>query len=172
MQAVFSLLSRSARQGAQPAVWLAAALVAGAAQAQGFDFDSVTRLARERAEKPYRAASDKLPADLAKLNYDQVRDIRWRPDRALWRAEKLPFEAMFFHLGLYQKEPVLINEVTPQGARHISYSRADFDYGKNQVKPEAWGDLGFAGFRLHNHLNSNAYKDELVVFQGASYFRA
>ena len=172
MQAVFSLLSRSARQGAQPAVWLAAALVAGAAQAQGFDFDSVTRLARERAEKPYRAASDKLPADLAKLNYDQVRDIRWRPDRALWRAEKLPFEAMFFHLGLYQKEPVLINEVTPQGARHISYSRADFNYGKNQIKPEAWGDLGFAGFRLHNHPNSNAYKDELVVFQGASYFRA
>lgn len=172
MQAVFSLLPRSARQGAQPAIWLAAALVAGAAQAQGFDFDSVTRLARERAEKPYRAASDKLPADLAKLNYDQVRDIRWRPDRALWRADKLPFEAMFFHLGLYQKEPVLINEVTPQGARHLSYSRADFDYGKNQVKPEAWGDLGFAGFRLHNHLNSNAYKDELVVFQGASYFRA
>lgn len=129
-------------------------------------------MARERAEKPYRASGDKLPADLARLNYDQVRDIRWRPDRALWRAEKLPFEAMFFHLGLYQKEPVLINEVTPQGARHLGYSRADFDYGKNQVRPEAWGDLGFAGFRLHNHLNSSAYKDELVVFQGASYFRA
>lgn len=172
MQAVFSFLSRVARRGAQPAAVVAAALVASSAQAQGFDFDSVTRLARERAEKPYRAVSDKLPADLAKLNYDQVRDIRWRPDRALWRAEKLPFEAMFFHLGLYQKEPVLINEITPQGSRHISYSRADFDYGKNQVKPEAWGDLGFAGFRLHNHLNSNAYKDELVVFQGASYFRA
>ena len=151
---------------------LATALLAGAAQAQSFDFDSVTRMARERSEKPYRTSSDKLPADLAKLNYDQVRDIRWRPDRALWRAEKLPFEAMFFHLGLYQKEPVLINEVTPQGARHIGYSRADFDYGKNQVRPEAWGDLGFAGFRLHNHLNSSAYKDELVVFQGASYFRA
>ena len=151
---------------------LAAALLAGAAHAQGFDFDSVTRLARERADKPYRASGDKLPADLARLNYDQVRDIRWRPDRSLWRAEKLPFEAMFFHLGLYQKEPVQINEVTPQGVRHIVYSRADFDYGKNQVKPEAWGDLGFAGFRLHNHLNTNAYKDELVVFQGASYFRA
>ena len=92
---------------------LAAALLAGAAHAQGFDFDSVTRLARERADKPYRASGDKLPADLARLNYDQVRDIRWRPDRSLWRAEKLPFEAMFFHLGLYQKEPVQINEVTP-----------------------------------------------------------
>ena len=175
MQAVFSRLFRSApglRGACLPAVCVATLLAAGAAHAQGFDFDSVTRLARERAEKPYRAVSDKLPADLAKLNYDQVRDIRWRPDSALWRAEKLPFEAMFFHLGLYQKEPVLINEVTLQGPRHISYRRADFDYGKNQVKPEAWGDLGFAGFRLHNHLNSNAYKDELVVFQGASYFRA
>ena len=172
MQAVFSSSLPSLRRAGWTVGLLAAALVATKAQAQGFDFESVTRLARERAEKPYRPAGDKLPADLAKLNYDQVRDIRWRPDRALWRAEKLPFEAMFFHLGLYQKEPVLINEVTPQGARHISYSRADFDYGKNQVKPEAWGDLGFAGFRLHNHLNSSAYKDELVVFQGASYFRA
>ena len=143
---------------------LATALLASGAHAQGFDFESVTRLARERASQPYRPVSDKLPADLAKLNYDQVRDIRWRPDRALWRAEKLPYEAMFFHLGLYQKEPVLINEVTPQGVRHIPYSRADFDYGKNQLRPEAWGDLGFAGFRLHNHLNSSAYKDELVVY--------
>ena len=42
---------------------LAAALLAGAAHAQGFDFDSVTRLARERADKPYRASGDKLPAE-------------------------------------------------------------------------------------------------------------
>lgn len=172
MYAVFSTFSHAARRTAGPAIALAASLLAGATSAQGFDFESVTRLARDSANQPYRAVSDKLPADLAKLNYDQVRDIRWRPDRALWRADKLPFEAMFFHLGLYQTEPVLINEVTPQGARHIGYSRADFDYGKNQVKPQSWGDLGFAGFRLHNHLNSPDYKDELVVFQGASYFRA
>ena len=174
MHSVSALLSRPRRLRTAPAVALAAALLAGVPQArsQGFDFESVTRLARERADQPYRAAGDRLPPDLARLNYDEVRDIRWRPDRALWRSEKLPFEAMFFHLGLYQKEPVLINEITPQETRHISYSRADFDYGKNQVQPQAWGDLGFAGFRLHNHLNSKAYKDELVVFQGASYFRA
>lgn len=172
MYAVFLSLSKAARIAAGPLLALAASLLGGAASAQGFDFENVTRLARDKANQPYRAVSDKLPADLAKLNYDQVRDIRWRPDRALWRADKFPFEAMFFHLGLYQTEPVLINEVTPEGTRHISYSRADFDYGKNQVKPQNWGDLGFAGFRLHNHLNSPEYKDELVVFQGASYFRA
>ena len=173
MHPVFSFSPRAARRAAWPALALAATLLAGAAQAQqGFDFESVTRLARERASQPYRAAGDKLPADLAKLDYDGVRDIRWRPERALWRADKRPFEAMFFHLGLYQTEPVLINEVTPQGVRHVRYDRADFDYGKNKVRPQDWGDLGFAGFRLHNHLNSADYKDELVVFQGASYFRA
>jgi len=177
MYAVFSVSSRALRRVLWPAWALAATLLAGAAQAQqpsqGFDFESLTRLARERAGQPYRAAGDKLPADLARLDYDGVRDIRWRPERALWRADKLPFEAMFFHLGLYQTEPVLINEVTPQGVRHVRYDRADFDYGKNsKLRPQDWGDLGFAGFRLHNHLNSADYKDELVVFQGASYFRA
>ena len=176
MALVFPLSPRAARRAAGPALALAALLLAGAAQAQqppqGFDFESVTRLARERAAQPYRASSAKLPADLARLDYDGVRDIRWRPERALWRAEKLPFEAMFFHLGLNQTEPVLINEVTPQGVRHVRYDTADFDYGKNAVRPQDWGDLGFAGFRLHNHLNSPSYMDELVVFQGASYFRA
>ena len=151
---------------------LSALLAASVAQAQAFDFESLTKLARERADKPFVAASDKLPAGLAQLNYDQVRDIRYKPERALWRAEKLPFEAMFFHLGLYQTQPVRLHEVTPSGTRDIPYSRADFDYGKNTVQPQAWGDLGFAGFRLHNHLNSAEYKDELAVFQGASYFRA
>ena len=172
MQAVFSsFFSRPHRVGLR-AVALCAALMAAGVHAQTVDLDHITQLAKQRAAQPYSAAHGRLPPALAALNYDQVRDIRWRPERALWRAEQLPFEAMFFHLGLYQREPVLINEVSPQGTRHIPYRTADFDYGKNKVQPQAWGDLGFAGFRLHHHLNSPAYKDELVVFQGASYFRA
>jgi len=55
---------------------------------------------------------------------------------------------------------------------HLPYSGADFNYGKNTFDPTPWGDLGHAGFRLHYPLNGPAYKDELIVFQGASYFRA
>ncbi len=172
MQAVFSSFSLRPRRAALRAVALCSALLGSAAQAQTVDLDHITQLARQRAAQPYSAINVRLPPALEAMNYDQVRDIRWRPDRALWRAEQLPFEAMFFHLGLYQREPVLINEVTAQGTRHIPYRSADFDYGKNAVQPQTWGDLGFAGFRLHHHLNSQAYKDELVVFQGASYFRA
>ena len=32
--------------------------------------------------------------------------------------------------------------------------------------------LGFAGFRVHFPVNTQAYKDEVLVFLGASYFRA
>ena len=106
------------------------------------------------------------------LSYDQYRDIRFRPDRALWRNDKLPFELMFFHLGKFQKNAVRIDEVTPQGTQHIPYRAGDFDFGKNKLSPQSWGDLGFGGFRAHYPLNSTAYKDEVAVFLGASYFRA
>jgi glucans biosynthesis protein len=144
----------------------------GGLEAQAFDFDDLATRARAQAQRPYRALSRKPPAELQGLSYDQYRDIRFRPDRALWHAEKLPFELMFFHLGKFQTEPVLINEVTSSNARHIPYRSADFNYGKNKLSPQTWGDLGFAGFRTHYPLNNSAYKDELVVFLGASYFRA
>jgi periplasmic glucans biosynthesis protein len=138
-----------------------------------FSLDTLTALARARAAQPYAAPDARLPAELAALDYDGLRDIRFRPDRAVWRDANLPFEAMFFHRGKYAPEPVLVNEIQPDGSvRHIAYERAGFDYGKNAVSPEQWGDLGFAGFRVHYPLNTTAYKDELVVFLGASYFRA
>jgi glucans biosynthesis protein len=80
---------------------------------------------------------------------------------------------MFFHVGgKYHVRSVRVNEVTPSGVRHIAYDTADFDYGKNKLSPKAWGDVGFAGLRAHYPLNGGDYKDEVVVFQGASYFRA
>ena len=152
---------------------LAATLAGASAHAQGFDLDTLTRLAQTRASEPYRANSDKLPPALANITYDQLRDIRFKADRSVWRTEKLPFEAQFFHLGLYQTEPVRIHEITPDGSvRHLPYSGDDFDYGRNAFNPKPWGDLGHAGFRLHYPINNAAYKDELIVFQGASYFRA
>lgn len=150
----------------------AAVLMLRMTPAAAFNFDDVAARAQSLAQKPYESKARKPPAELAALTYDQYRDIRFRPDHALWRKEQAPYEMMFFHLGKFQTEPVLINEITPQGVRHIRYRSADFDYGANKLKPETWGDLGFAGFRAHYPLNNSAYKDEVVVFLGASYFRA
>ncbi|MBK6511511.1 MAG: glucan biosynthesis protein G [Haliea sp.] len=151
----------------------AALLLAAFANATvlAFDFEDVAERAKANAQAPYRPSTSTPPEALAALTYDQYRDIRFRPDRALWRADELPFEIMFFHLGKFQTEPVAINAITAQGVEHVRYRAADFDYGKNTLSPDAWGDIGFAGFRVHYPLNSEEYKDEVAVFLGASYFR-
>jgi glucans biosynthesis protein len=155
------------------ALAFASALLASSpARAADFGFETVAERARSLATRPHMPATVALPAELKGLDYDQYRDIRFKPEQALWRKEALPFELMFFHLGKFQTQPVAINEVVGGQARHIAFDRKDFDYGKNKLSPNSWGDLGFAGFRVHYALNNPAYKDELVVFLGASYFRA
>jgi glucans biosynthesis protein len=155
--------------GALPA-WAGAA--ARRASPPAMDWHQLAELARQRAAQPFQPASSRLPADLAGLDYDGVRDIRFRPERATWRDAALPFEVQYFHLGLYQTLPVRIHELAPEGVRELPYRSTDYDFGANRLQTEHWGDLGHAGFRIHYPLNDAAYKDELVVFLGASYFRA
>src|SRR5207237_1729884 len=95
-----------------------------------------------------------------------------KPDRALWRDAKLPFEVAFFHLGLHFVQPVKINEVNGGTVREIKFDPALFDYGANRIDPQHMSGLGFAGFRVHYPVNTPKYKDEVLVFLGASYFRA
>src|SRR4051794_14375130 len=99
------------------------------APAAAFGFDDVAKLAQKQAQAPYKSSERAPPAELKALTYDQYRDIRFRPDHALWRPEGLPFELMFFHLGKFQTQPVRINEVTDKGVRHIAYDSSDFNYG-------------------------------------------
>lgn len=138
-----------------------------------FGFDQVAQRALQLASEPAAPARPALPSDLRALSYDQYRDIRFKPEQATWRAEGLPFELMYFHAGAHYA-PVSINEITPSGVRHIGFDQKSFDYGKQMpasLAPQRWGDVGFAGFRIHTALNTPDYKDELAVFLGASYFR-
>ncbi|MDE2372273.1 MAG: glucan biosynthesis protein G [Burkholderiales bacterium] len=152
---------------------LALALCAAAGAAQAFGFDDVAARARAAASRPAVAEAAPPPAELAALNYDQYRDIRYRPERALWHDEKGPFEVQFFHFGRFQTAPVRVAEIDAGGnERPLRFTPADFDYGANRLHPETWGGFGVAGLRVHYALNDPAYKDELIVFLGASYFRA
>ena len=156
-----------------PLLGLLLASAGAPAAAQAFGFEALSQLARDRAAAPYADPPSALPAELAALDYDGLRDIRFQPSRSLWRDTALPFEAQFFHRGKYHPQPVRVNEVLPDGSvRRVPFRRADFHYGRNKLDPSAWDDLGFAGLRLHYPLNSTQYKDELAVFLGASYFRA
>ena len=158
------------------ALLLGGAPVFAQAPTAGFGFEDVAAIARRAAAQPYLAPVPRLPAELRSLNYDGLRDIRYRPEKAIWREQGLPFELQFFHLGGGNVLPVQIHEVHEGRARLLGYDPAAWDFGRHRFNRSAWGTgadaLGHAGFRVHHALNNPAYKDELVVFLGASYFRA
>ena len=160
---------RSNRSAALVACLLLA-LCAGRAGA--FGFDDVDRRAKELAAAAYARPAATLPAELKDLGYDQYRDIRFKRNRFLWSDAKLPFEIAFFHQGWFYELPVKIHEVAGDEVREIAFDAQAFDYGQNKLDPAKMRGLGFAGFRVHYPLHTRRYKDEVLVFLGASYFRA
>lgn len=128
-------------------------------------------MARDAASKPYKAPDAKLPDNLKDLDYDRYRAIRFLPEHALWRNEKLPFQAQFFHRGFFYANRVDIFEVANGQSTKIAYQPESFSFGETPP-PKPGVDLGFAGFRLHATINKPDYYDEVCVFLGASYFRA
>ncbi|TYT25922.1 glucan biosynthesis protein [Luteimonas viscosa] len=143
----------------------------GAAGGGLFDDDTVPSLARASAARAYAPPVRTLPPPLDTIDYDQFRDYRFRPERALWRDTGAPFQAQLFHRGFLFKDRVDLHLVGDGRATPLPYRRDRFDFGP-QVQPPDDPALGHAGFRLHAPVNSDEYFDELCVFLGASYFRA
>jgi periplasmic glucans biosynthesis protein len=149
-----------------------AVLLAHVGAAHAFGFEDVAERARSLAIKPYAVATAPLPQDLKALGYDGYRDIRFNPKKAYWRDQALPFELQFFHRANLHAQQVAIDEIAGERVRPIAFVAQDFNYGRTGLSPQGWSDLGFAGFRVHYALNTPFYKDELVAFLDASYFRA
>jgi glucans biosynthesis protein len=135
-----------------------------------FEFADVRQLAQQRARRDYRAPDDRLPRALAQLTYDQYRDIRFRPESALWHGQSL-FEVQFFHRGYRTTQRVNLFEVSGGSVSPIAYNPQYFTFGRLLKPPQETATLGYAGFRVHYPLQTPAYKDELIAFLGASYFR-
>jgi periplasmic glucans biosynthesis protein len=158
------------------ATWIALSLLAatGAARADSFGLDQIAARAEQLAKEPYLDRRKEVPdwMLIGKTSYDQWRDIRFRPAEALWRAAGLPFQVQFFHPGLYYGHSVTMNVVEDGKAREVPFSTKLFDYGKNDFAARIPADIGYAGFRVHYPIKTPQYFDEVIVFLGASYFRA
>ena len=155
------------------AVALYSVLLLAPLAARAFGFDDVSERARELAAAAYKPPVIQLAPEMRELDYDAYRDIRFRADQALWRAEKLPFELNFFVTGRLYREPVRVNTIGPDGAvKRLEFDPAMFDFGRTQVVAAQRRTLDFAGFRAHYGLNAPNVKDEVIAFLGASYFRA
>ncbi len=155
---------------------------ARAASGNAFSFTDVVAMARKLADRPYVPSTGKLPTRFQSLSYDQYRDIRFKPDRALWRSAHLPFQVELFHRGFIYPDKVQIYVVSDGKPTLLDYSPDLFTFGAptTTTSPKAPApkpvapdpNLGFAGFRIHAPINRADYYDEVVAFLGASYFRA
>ena len=137
-----------------------------------FDFEVLQYKAKVLAAKPYAERPNRVPESLRQLSYDQYRDLRFNPNEAWGRRERLPFQLQFFHPGFIYNRTVLISAVANGQVDMIQYDKDLFNFGANKDLGNIPGDMGFTGFRIHTALNNTEYLDELAVFQGASYFRA
>lgn len=151
---------------------LSAFAAANPAAGTPFSRSTVTDMARKLAQAPFSPPSQDLPDSIKNLTYDQYRAIYFRPDKAIWADEKLPFTLEMFHRGFLYKDRVDISVVEGGMAHHVAYSPDMYNPGaivKAQLPNQ---DIGFAGLRIHGYINSPDRLDEIAVFQGASYFRS
>ena len=152
----------------------AAGILAGPAPASAFSLDDVTARALALSREEYRDHRAPVPKWMltGSMTYDQWRDIRFNPERSLWRKDALPFQVQFFHPGLYYDRTVAVSTVDKTGVHAVPFDIGSFDYGQNDFASRIPKDIGFAGIRIHAPMRNPGYFDELVVFLGATYFRA
>lgn len=169
-RSVLRLLSSGCLAGCIPAGPVSRAL-AQSADGQKFSHGDVIAEAQALATKPF-VPPPQAPEGLRKLAYDTYKQIRFRKERAIWGKTPSKFSIQLFAPGFLYKQGIDINVVESGKVLPTKIDGNAFDAPNDEIR-DMLTELGkFAGFRLHYPLNRPDYKDELIVFQGASYFRA
>jgi glucans biosynthesis protein len=151
---------------------LVLAVLVRSSMASAIALDDIAALALGLASDSFQAPPDTVPDWLGNTTYDQWRDIRFRPEQSLWKNLGLPFQLQLFHPGYYYKRSVAVDVVDAAGIHPLRFAPMQFDYGRNDFASKIPPDLGYAGLRLHAPIKTPQYFDEVIVFLGASYFRA
>lgn len=136
---------------------------------QAFSFERLIERTKQLAQKPYQAPAD-APEELLNLTAEQWRKLRFKPDQALWR-DWASYQIQLYPSGWIYRQPVKIWLVEEGNAREVLPSIDMFDTAESGITamPE---NAGFAGFRVDYPLNAQDVQDQLLLFLGASFFRA
>src|SRR3546814_19434232 len=98
--------------------------------------------------------------------------IRYKPEATIWYDDPSRFRLEPLHAGFLYQTPVDIFLVRDGQATLLPFSSSLFTYGKLVEPPAPDQTLFYTGFRVRTPLNAPDFWDELLIFQGASYFRA
>lgn len=146
----------------------------GALPAFGQTEPSLLETARQLAAEPYRRHRTPLPEPFAGLDYDAYRGIRPVPGRAAMLEHGTDFALDLLPPGLFFPDPVRIDRQLAGEAREYPFSLDLFSFDERyfDTLPDTAPGAGFSGLRLRHPLNDPDIMDEVLVVQGASYFRA
>lgn len=140
-------------------------------QGHAFSQDTVIELADELAKKPFQEPP-KAPEALAKLDSPTYRQINYQEDAAIWGQSPTKFSIQLFAPGFLYKDLVDVDVVENGKSYPVNLSESSFRVPDPSIG-KLLAEVGkFAGLRLHYPINRPDHKDEFIVFQGASYFRA
>lgn len=165
----------SSRKGCFSAALLCGLLVGSIPlEAFAFGFDDVARRAEELAQQGYRAPETSLPDQLRELSYTEYSQIQYKRDRDVWSGKGAPFTLSFIPEGMHYASAIQLNSIDQEGEVHgFAYSPDDFTYGDLDISDDVMQSdgVGIAGVRI-NHSPNGVDSKEVMVFLGASYFRA
>jgi glucans biosynthesis protein len=153
---------------------VAAAALLRPGRAGGQTAPSLLDEARRLASRPYAQQSPPLPPPFAGLSYDAYRGIRPIPGQSALLPHGADFALDLLPPGLFFPDPVRVDRVTETGAAPIAFAPGLFDFDDRYFDdvPDTAPGAGFSGLRLRYALNAPDLLDEVLVVQGASYFRA
>jgi len=137
-----------------------------------FNLKNVQEIAQKLSQTPYQNTTPPLPKEIDNLDYDAMRDIRWKEEFTLWKDKNLPFQAKFSQRSGYLRDRMTFYTIGPDGVKPFPYSSNYFDFGRTKLKEPLPPDTGYGAFRIHYAINNPNYLDELIVFTGPSYFRS
>ncbi len=131
--------------------------------------------ARALATAPYDGRRRPLPAPFDTLTYDSYRGIRTVPGVSGGLPLGPDYAVDLLPPGFYFQDTVDIDLETAAGIAKVPFSTDLFDFDSryfDAVPPGSATGAGFSGLRIRHPINAPGRMDEVLVMQGASYFRA
>ncbi len=135
------------------------------------NYDDLIAVAETLSRNPYEERPLTGSDGLRNMTPAEFTRIKFRGDAALWRGQS-EYEVHMIKPGVYANRLVDLNTIQNSQVTPLPYDPSVFDLSGLE-NPDALREAGgYSGFKVVYPLHEEHFwKDELVVFHGASYFR-
>ncbi|MEO1282546.1 MAG: glucan biosynthesis protein, partial [Pseudomonadota bacterium] len=137
-----------------------------------FSHEYVIDMASRMSKRAHVPTPPLRRADGNRLDYDTYRAIWFKTEKGVWKQDPPGLELHLYPTGWLYEQPIELNVVENGHVRRIKPRRDLFNVGARSEDAARGMPWGLSGFRINGPLNRDDVADEIVVFQGASYFRA